>query len=208
MDSGNADREAWERARTLEDLGELTARWLDGTLKYMPGYADEPDQETEPIRGVLAAANRRGLVTTDSQPGVPMDAGSGQRAAVEGYAKEEVARRLGALGLWTELLVFIFPPGDYSWGYRVPITVDEFHPFTWLGSSHRRVELQSDARYYSREALEELAGAWKVVIIDPRWGREWYLWEHLSAVLERRSPEDRFSVEPAPHLGLDDDLVF
>jgi hypothetical protein len=29
----NAYQEAWRRARTLEDLGELTAGWAEGTVK-------------------------------------------------------------------------------------------------------------------------------------------------------------------------------
>ncbi len=29
---GNAYREAWRHARTLEDLGELTAAWAEGTV--------------------------------------------------------------------------------------------------------------------------------------------------------------------------------
>ena len=133
----------------------------------------------------------------------------GQRASVEGYAREGVARRLGALGLCTELLVFLFPPGDYLWGYQVPITVEEFHPFTWLGNTLGNLEIEAQAEEgYSLEALQNLMRAWKVAIIDLQWGRESYLWEHISAVMENRTSEVRFSVGPSPNLGLDTDLVF
>ncbi len=32
-----ADRKAWRSARTLADLGELTARWIEGDLGEHPG---------------------------------------------------------------------------------------------------------------------------------------------------------------------------
>lgn len=206
---GEAGREAWGRATTLEDVGELTARWLEGDIAYHPLQFGGPDEETGPLRETLAAANRRGFVTSFSQPGAPVDeTGSGQRASVEGRAREDLARRLGALGLWTELLVFVFPAGDYRHGYQVPVTVDGFHPFAWLGGYSGDDELDPYAGDCSREAMGELAAAWTVKIVDPRWGREAYLWEHLSAVLEGRSSEERFAIEPAPHLGLGTDLVF
>jgi len=32
------DRRAWEQARTLLELGELVARWLEGDIASQPGY--------------------------------------------------------------------------------------------------------------------------------------------------------------------------
>lgn len=204
------DREAWGRAASLEDVGELTARWLEGGLDHHPlQFGGGPDSETGPLRETLAAANRRGFVTECSQPGVPTDgAGSAQRAAVQGRARETLARRIGALGLRTDLLVFVFPAGDYRHGYQVPITVEEFRPFSWMGGYFGHEEIEPYAEDCASEAMADLAAAWAVKVIDPRWGREAYLWEHLSAVLDGRDPGGRFSVEPAPHLGLGDDLVF
>ena len=204
---GDVARQAWKEARTLEGLGELTARWCEGTLRYMPGDDDEPYEEKGPIREVLASINRSGFVTTTSQPGEPMDDGSAQRAAVEGYAREDTAKRMAALGLWTDLLVFAFPPGDYAWGYQVPITVEEYRPFTWLGSLQGHVEIESYVEDYSREALSEVARAWKVTIVDPQWGRGPYLWDNVLSTLEGRSPDPRFSVEPY-HTDLGTNFVF
>jgi hypothetical protein len=204
------EREAWKNAKTLDDLGELMARWIEGALEHRPAYyGSEPDEETAPLRDTLAAYNRKGLLTTNSQPGMPIDdEGCGQRAWVEGYAKEARARRLGALGLWTDLLVFLFPPGNYTWGYQIPITVEEYHPFTWTGHHGGHEELEPFAEDLSHEALDALARAWKVVLIDPRWGRKSYLWEHVSAVLEGKQDADkRFSVTPA-HPDLGTDFVF
>src|ERR1700678_2550864 len=96
----HADREAWASARTLADLGELTAQWLEGGIISQPGYAPGcgPDEETVPLIPILATLNRAGFVTSGSQPG---DAGYGsegtgwqQRAAVEGFADAALLVRL------------------------------------------------------------------------------------------------------------------
>ncbi len=65
-----ADRRAWEAARTLDDLGELTARWLEGTIASQPGYEPGcgPDPETAALIPVVARCNRAGYVTCGSQP--------------------------------------------------------------------------------------------------------------------------------------------
>ncbi|MFE2693644.1 DUF6919 domain-containing protein [Streptomyces mirabilis] len=84
------DSKAWCSARTTSDLGQLTARWLEGDLASQPGYMPNhgPDPETEPLIPVLAAANRAGFVTNASQPGDD-DHTHGthwqQRAAVTGF---------------------------------------------------------------------------------------------------------------------------
>ena len=202
----DADRAAWGQAITLEELGELTARWIEGTLGYNPGYGGDPDPETGPIAEALASFNRRGYMTTFSQPGEPLDdEGCAQRASVEGYATEATARRLGTLALRTDLLLFIYAPGNYEAGYQVPVTIQEFRPFTWTGAYHGQFALEHYAEDLSPEAVAELAEAWTVSIIDPSWGREGYLWDHVSAVLEGRDPDDRFSVEPYD-TGLDFDF--
>lgn len=56
----------WRDARTLADLGELTARWLEGTVGSVPGTVPGcgPDEETGPLVAVLATANRAGFVTS------------------------------------------------------------------------------------------------------------------------------------------------
>ncbi|WP_331731447.1 hypothetical protein [Kitasatospora sp. NBC_01300] len=69
-----ADRRTWRSATSLADLGQLTARWLEGTLASQPGYAPNfgPDAETTQTPGlvrVLALCNRSGYVTECSQPG-------------------------------------------------------------------------------------------------------------------------------------------
>ncbi|MFB6594774.1 DUF6919 domain-containing protein, partial [Streptomyces diastaticus] len=84
-----ADRRLWRSARTVLDLGELMARWLEGTIASRPGYQPRfgPDEETAHLVPTLAALCRAGYVTTCSQPGFAGTGADGlwweQRAAVE-----------------------------------------------------------------------------------------------------------------------------
>src|SRR5690242_948094 len=96
--TNDRNRQGWACARTLADLGQLTARWLEGDLATVPGYGCRPAAETALLVPVLAAVNRAGYVTAGSQPG---HAGPGydrarweQRAAVEGLAAPPLAARI------------------------------------------------------------------------------------------------------------------
>jgi hypothetical protein len=122
------NHELWRKAKTLEDVGEMTANWIEGTSNYHPDYwANTVDEETIPLRSVLANFNRRGLVTDFSQPGKALtDEGFAQRAAVSGYACESVANRLAALTHRTYLVVFIFEPGMTGCGNQIPSTLNGF----------------------------------------------------------------------------------
>jgi hypothetical protein len=84
-----ADRRRWRTARTMADLGELMALWLEGEIESRPGYQPRygPDPETKHLVPTLAALCRAGYVTTQSQPGVVGTGHDGlwweQRAGVE-----------------------------------------------------------------------------------------------------------------------------
>ncbi|MEV6133116.1 hypothetical protein AB0M05_41060 [Streptomyces violaceusniger] len=86
-----ADRARWRGARSIADLGGLTALWLEGKIASQPGYSPNygPDEETAPLVPVLAAANRAGYLTDNSQPGLHEPGYDGrmwtQRAAVTGW---------------------------------------------------------------------------------------------------------------------------
>ena len=69
MDPEDAAR--WRAARTLADLGELTAQWLEGKIASIPAVVPGcgPGEETAELIPVLAACNRAGYVTTVSRPG-------------------------------------------------------------------------------------------------------------------------------------------
>jgi hypothetical protein len=202
------DEEIWQQAKSLQDIGELTARWLEGKLSYYPLYGGDIDPEAVPLRRVLAKFNRNGFITEFSQPGEPMDEeGFAQRACVSGYADEAIAKKIACLSLYTELLVFIFEPGGNG-GYQIPITVVEHQPGTWNGLYWDDENLEQLARDCSREALQSLGKAWFVFVLDLKWGRKAYLWKLVSKVLEGKDDfNERFSVKPSDYLGLDEDFI-
>ncbi len=136
---------------------------------------------------------------------MPLDGeGFAQRAAMMGYAREGLAKRIATLGLYTDLLVFIFPP-DWEGGYHLPITIENFRPFTWCGSVGNE-EIVFFAEHCSSSAVEELKAAWTVDVIDLQWGRKKYLWDHLFTDLTRLH-DHPFSVVPA-YEGIGTDFVF
>lgn len=188
------DELSWKTARSLAELGELTARWLEGTEPNHPCCTEGPDEETSPLIAELAALNRAGFVTDFSQPASQLDGGSGQRACVCGFCSEDIARRIAALGLWTDLLVIAFPPGCDG-GHYIPITIDEHRPFSWAGR-YGLDEIDHYAESCGQEAVEQLTGSWMVQVVDPQWGRSPYLWSHVAEAVLHRRPSP-FNTTPA-----------
>src|SRR5215471_10091187 len=100
----------WSTARSLADVGELTARWLLGSVPHHPCQAGPPDVETNKIRRSLVRLNRAGWMTDFSQPAEPYHDGCAQRACVSGFCEEQLARTIATLMLSTGLLALAFPP--------------------------------------------------------------------------------------------------
>jgi hypothetical protein len=200
---------AWQQASTFEDLCQLTASFVEGTLSFHPcdgGESVEP--ETADLVPVLAAFNRAGFMTECSQPAFDLDAeGNGQRAFVSGFALEPIAKIIAALSLYTELLVFVVPAG-IEHGYSVPVTLAEYHPYTWCGSSVGYEGIECFETVCTSTAMLSLAQAWQVAVIDLKWGRNDYLWENVThALMSEFNPDKPYSVEPSQNLGLDTDFV-
>src|SRR5262245_26658473 len=109
--SAHARPAMWAQAVTFEDLCNLTVLWLNGDIPYFPGNGGSRDCETGEIKDALINFNQKGLLTTFSQPARALTKdGFAQRAAVDGFAKEVAAKRIAALSLFTDLLVFVIPP--------------------------------------------------------------------------------------------------
>ncbi|MFR0358639.1 DUF6919 domain-containing protein [Streptomyces sediminimaris] len=177
-----AGTELWRTAHTLEDLGELTAQWLEGRITHLPGYyADGPDEETTSLVPHLAEANRNGYVTDFSQPGLTYPGGDAQRAAVSGFCTEDVADRIGAAVLLTDLVAIVTPPGSSN-PTQIPVTTDDGEAFTWVGGGMDDGSIDDMYGDDCPDAVEALKAAWQVDIFDPVWGRQDLLWERLSAV--------------------------
>ena len=178
------DQELWRDARTLNELGELTARWLEGTNSYLPASTPDddgavrPDTETGPLVPCLARANRHGYLTTFSQPGEPLTDGCGQRATVEGFCTEETASRIQDAYLGTDLVVIATPPASEN-PTQIPVTIDDGKAFTCAGSA---LDAANIRHFYGGDcphALAALLAAWQLTVIDPRWGRTGLLWQKL-----------------------------
>jgi len=192
-----SDLAAWQSARTLADLGELTARWIEGDLQSQPGYYGPSDLD-DPARLVplLAKLNRVGYMTTQSQhaccgPGYD-GAHWEQRAAVEGFIAGTAAMRafasaVGGAGAGM-LLVLHSPDTLPRWRYRfgdaVPVTAREGRACTWFGAQLPRRHIRDPHIGYGDchpDAVRALCKAWQVTVTDPEWGRRELLWQ----VLER-----------------------
>lgn len=155
------------------------------------------DDETAPLVAYLAALNRAGFLTTDSQPGEDSPEWK-QRAFVDGYAPERVARRVARMSLYTDLHVVAVPPG-LSAGFHTPVILRDFMPHGWSGFSDFG-GAEMIAEHCGPLAAKELLAAWSVSVVDLSWGRTDNLWRNLSCEL-------CYSERPHPELGLDTDFA-
>ena len=179
-----ADVARWRAARTLADLGELTAQWLEGGIASGPWYGGRSEDETTPLIPVLAAANRAGFVTDFSQPGELLDKdGSAQRAAVGGFTTTATLAALLAYleGTGVTVLAHAGASQETTFDVQMAVSLDDDAACTWAGGCLGRLEFESYADYCGHEVLAALAGAWQVSLVDPEWGRNTVLWPALGA---------------------------
>jgi hypothetical protein len=193
-----SDLAAWRSARTLAGLGELTARWLEGTLESQPGYQPGagPDPETVPLVPVLAALNRAGFVTTCSQPGKSGPGYDGahweQRAAVEGFtASLRLLARIGDAAPAAGLMVIVHRARLPRWRYRydqaLAVTRRDGAWYTRFGVQVPRRHIRDPHLGYGichPDVVNALCSAWQVTVIDPGWGRNDVLWRALVRALD------------------------
>ncbi len=186
------DVDAWKACSTWEEGGELTAQWLEGKRSFQPRYMGaSPDSESSPLIAVLARINRLGFFTDQSQPGVPIEDGCGQRAFVSGYCSETMAAVVSAKLLGSELVAIVIPPGGSSGG-QICVTVDDGEEFTWVGiagtSYDAADEYFPDTNMTFASLLSE---RWQMQIFDARWGRKDLLWELLIPAVEKAAAMER-----------------
>jgi hypothetical protein len=181
-----ADRKRWASARTLADLGNLTAQWLEGDIMSQPAYAPNcgPDEETCPLTGALAACNRAGFVTDCSQPGYSGDGTWEQRAAVEGFASPGVLGRILRETDGTGLIVIAQRSSRrrVRYGKAHVVTRHNGAAYTRFGAQLPRRDLRDPHVGYGichADAVDALCRAFRVTVIDPRWGRNDLLWPAL-----------------------------
>lgn len=183
----------WQATKTLSDLGELTALWLEGKIPSRPGYEGGPDEETVPLIGALAAVNRAGYVTTASQPGYDGPGYDGahwrQRAGVDGFADDSMRELLAAAAKQLDL-IFIQHKAGRRTSHQDAVTVTERkgRRVTGFGVCLSRRHIQDSWAGYGicpHEAQDALCEAWQVTIVDPEWGRDDRLWAMLADIRVR-----------------------
>jgi hypothetical protein len=192
-----SDKNLWREGTTFKDLCNLTKQYIEGQIHFIPAYyGTEVDDETKEIAHYLSALNENGFMTRNSQPG-RLETQYKQRACVDGFALQETALRIAKVGLISDLFVAVYRPGKNT-DCMLPVTVEDFAPFTWAGSSNFE-ELESFTEFCSQKAMVALSSAWYVSVIDLVWGRKNHLWDTLAIEL-------CYSVKSHPNLGLDSDV--
>jgi uncharacterized protein DUF6919 len=179
----------WREARTLADLGQTAADWMEGRIpgEHPNGY-DELDPETTSLVPTLIAANRAGFVADNSQPG---QAGVGfdgahweQRAAVDGWiAPGRLLDRLRAHARRAGITVMTQRAGSRP-RPGVPVTTCGGEPVTWFGGwAPHRTQTEWVWSGVGGRARRELRTATHLTLIDPTWGPSTRLWDALAAAI-------------------------
>jgi hypothetical protein len=197
---------AWQSARTLADLGELTAQWIEGTLASQPGYFGRSDiDRSDVLVPLLAAVNRAGFRTDCSQAAEAPCAGYDdrvweQRAGVTGLADDQAVARLRAAIAGTRLILTARRGRDVqgvSYRDAIPVTCADEKPVTWFGAACGPDELADTLSPCHPDTIGAACDAWQVAVIDPEWGRNDVLWPAL----------ERFAA-PASRAGDDGHGIF
>ena len=176
------DQRRWADTASLMGLCELTVGWLNGEIRWCPGYTGPVDVDDVPgLRECLVSANERGFLTVDSQQGYEGPGAGGtwvQHAGVTGFAGERLATRLVRAARHDGYEAYVRDSG------MDPITVTD-----WNGLSHTAygwVDAKTIAKYLfpgvGRTALREVTAAAQVTIVDPDPGFN-DLWPWLTGAL-------------------------
>lgn len=177
----------WREARSLADLGATAADWLEGSLpgEHPNGY-DTLDPETKSLVPVLAAANRAGFITDNSQPG---ESGTGydgshyeQRAAVDGWiAPGRLLDRIRTEAKRAGLTVVSQQAGSRP-RPGIPVTRANGQAVTWFATwEPHRTRTEWIWSGVGGRARRELRTTTYLTLIDPAWGPSTRLWDVLAA---------------------------
>jgi len=198
--AGTARPELWTQARSLADLGQCVALWLEGRLPPRPTsmHCGDVSDETARLVSVLARLNRGGrFITEGSQPArTPTQCAYGgyrpwQRAAVMGYVSPQ------AIGLVRTTLrslpgveVRISPPGaPHSEPTQVTCMTDRRVEIRLFGGVLSQQEIAahfgpiagwSDHPGLHDDVVRALQNAYQVSAVDTIWGRNNVLWPALT----------------------------
>ncbi|ONK09280.1 hypothetical protein [Streptomyces sp. MP131-18] len=190
-----SDRRLWRSARTVADLGVLMAAWLEGQIASRPGYQPRygPDGETTDLIPVLAACNRAGFLTDDSQPGDAGEEPGGtlweQRAAVTGFVvhdNHKLLQRLVAAAEQAGLLIELHTTHD-EWHDQggIAVTTRDGNRYTTYGRALGGDDLRFLWTDCHRQAVDQVVDAIQVTLAYPLFGPDRLLWKVLAEVTAR-----------------------
>lgn len=186
----------WSDARSIGDLGGAMAGWLEGRIPSHPGCSAGPDKETLPLVPVLARLNRRGYVTTMSQPGDGGEAADGQpwqqRACVEGWisVNDPMLSRIIRSARAAGLVVTAYGAGRAVGPRRgLPVCRWGGEPRLSIGGRYGRLRYRADLPRVGRLARRQLVREGVVLaVIDRTWGPSDTLWSVLESVMDADVP--------------------
>lgn len=182
----------WKDARSVADLGQAMALWIEGRIPTSPTEIDSGIyDETHHLAPTLAACNRAGYVTTCSQPGHPPARGHDgrtyrQRAAVRGWiADHQLLDRIRTAAKQAGITVLAHRPG-VQFHEGIAVTEANGQPCTWFGRTmgHRK-QIEYEWPGIGRHAIRELRTATHLTLVDPEWGRDDVLWPLLDTAIGR-----------------------
>ena len=129
---------------------------------------------------MLASVNGAGFLTESSQPGM-LTADCAQRAAVSGFADDEMLASLRAAVSGRDLKLTARRSSAKRTRYtcRVVVSWRDGRPFTAFGAQISREDLRWEYDICHADAVEAVCEAWQVTIIDPVYGRNEILWPAL-----------------------------
>ncbi|WP_460074067.1 DUF6919 domain-containing protein [Streptomyces sp. YKOK-I1] len=205
-----SDRRRWRSARTISDLGELMALWLEGKIASRPGYQPRygPEDETAHLVPTLAALCRAGYITTCSQPGLVGTGVDGlwweQRAAVELVVTDpKLFHRLVDPAYAAGMFVRIndYRPGGGVQEQPVAVTTRDGETVTEFGGRISRADMAIQWPGLDRDLYREVSTGMYVSIVAPEYGTagEW-MWVVLDFLtgLRHNDPTDPWASSTQP----------
>lgn len=193
------EKRCWAAAESREDVGALIAAWLIGDSRYLPGQcAPGPYEVTPPgVMSTLAALNRRGLLTTVSQPAAEPGTGDDgaiwtQRAAVEFIVTPATAQLIrdvvadtGVLTHLSPIIKHLPPLGDrdrINYSNGIAVSTRNAVPVTVFGGQWYADELCASVfdRCAHRVANRIVEESVCLTVYDPEFGRDDRVWPALA----------------------------
>lgn len=174
----------WQNARTLTDLGILSAEFFEDGTAHPHTSMGWPDDDA--VRFTLADLNRAGFVVLNYLRG----AGYHRRAAVQGFCDTLTLEWLTTCLARSRYQAVAVTTLAENFGDQLNrgVLVDKGAASVDLAHYGRQLSADQVAEYLfggvlNLDAVRSLVGAWNVTIFDPEWGVD-TLWPALAAAAD------------------------